>query len=150
VTLSYFIEPNPGDRGWLRKHRYASHALRFAVKREHESIPEFRSRINAAVEAEEAGLAPVPGGTDDWLLGRIRNLGSIHSDHWYGSAATLAQKSAIGIYPIGGWWKENPGHTRYDKRIRYSLIVSIRAASSEVDIYTPVHTQIATPIEVIT
>jgi hypothetical protein len=150
VTLSYYIEPNPGDRGWLRKHRYASHALRFAVKREHESIPEFRSRINAAVEAEEAGLAPVPGGTDDWLLGRIRNLGSIHSDHWYGSAATLAQKSAIGIYPIGGWWKENPGHKRYDKRIRYSLIVSIRAASSEVDIYTPVHTQIATPIEVIT
>ena len=150
VTLSYYIEPNPGDRGWLRKHRYASHGLRFAVKRELESIPEFRSRINAAVETEEAGLTPVAGGTDDWFLGRIRNPGSVHSDHWYGPAATLAQKSAIGIYPIGGWWRENPGHKRYDTRIRYSLIVSIRAVSSEVDIYTPVHTQIEIPTEVIT
>ena len=38
VTLSYYIEPNPGERGWLRRHRYASHALRFAVKRELESL----------------------------------------------------------------------------------------------------------------
>jgi hypothetical protein len=78
VTLSYYIEPNPGERGWLRRHRYASHALRFAVKRELESLIEFRSRINAAVAAEEEGLAPVAGGTDDWFLGRIRNMGSIH------------------------------------------------------------------------
>ena len=150
VTLSYYIEPNPGERGWLRRHRYASHALRFAVKRELESLTEFRSRINAAVEAEEAGLAPVAGGADDWFLGRIRNLGSIHSDHWYGPAAILSQKSAIGIYPIGGWWKENPGHKRYDKRVRYSLIVSIRAMSGEIDIYTPVRTQIAIPVAIVT
>jgi hypothetical protein len=31
VTLSYFIEPNPARRGWRRRHRYASHGLRFAV-----------------------------------------------------------------------------------------------------------------------
>jgi hypothetical protein len=24
ITLSYFVEPNPGDRGWTRRHRYAS------------------------------------------------------------------------------------------------------------------------------
>ena len=150
VTLSYYIEPNPGERGWLRRHRYASHALRFAVKRELESIQEFRSRINAAVDAEEAGMTPVAGGADHWLLGRIRNYGSIHSDHWYGSAADLAQKSAIGVYPIGGWWKENPGHERYNNRVRYSLVVSIRAASSEIDIYTPVWTQITLPVPVVT
>jgi len=148
VTLSYYIEPNPGERGWLRRHRYASHALRFAVKRELENVNEFRSRINAAVEAEEAGLVPVAGGTDDWFLGRIRNTGSIHSDHWYGPAAVLAQKSAIGVYPIGGWWKENPGHGRYDKRVRYSLVVSIRATSGEIDIYTPVRSQIAVPVTI--
>ena len=150
VTLSYYIEPNPGERGWLRRHRYASHALRFAVKREIESLAEFRSRINAAVEAEENALAPVAGGTDDWYLGRIRNMGSIHSDHWYGPAATLAQKSAIGVYPIGGWWKENSGHKRYDKRVRYSLIVSIRAVNGEIDIYTPVRNQIAVPVTIAT
>lgn len=150
VTLSYYIEPNPGERGWLRRHTYASHALRFAVKRELESLTEFRSRINAAVEAEEAGLAPVAGGTHDWFLGRVQNRGSIHSDHWYGPAATLAQKSAIGVYPLGGWWKENPGHKRYDERIRYSLIVSIRAANGEIDIYTPVRNQIAIPVTIAT
>jgi hypothetical protein len=150
VTLSYYIEPNPGERGWLRRHRYASHALRFVVKRELESIQEFRSRINAAVDAEEAGMTPVAGGADHWLLGRIRNYGSIHSDHWYGSAADLAQKSAIGVYPIGGWWKENPGHERYNNRVRYSLVVSIRAASGEIDIYTPVWTQITLPVPVVT
>jgi hypothetical protein len=62
VTLSYHVELNPGERGWLRKHRCASHAPRFAVKRELESVDEFRGRINAAAEAEEAGLAPVAGG----------------------------------------------------------------------------------------
>ena len=29
VTLSYFIEPSPGRRGWKDKHRYQSHGLRF-------------------------------------------------------------------------------------------------------------------------
>jgi hypothetical protein len=150
VTLSYYVEPNPGERGWLRKHRYASHALRFAVKRELESVDEFRGRINAAAEAEEAGLAPVAGGADHWYLGRIRNAGSIHSDHWYGNAADLAKKSAIGVYPIGGWWKENPGHARYDQHVRYCLVVSIRAANGEIDIYTPVHTLITLPVGVST
>jgi hypothetical protein len=77
-------------------------------------------------------------------------MGSIHSDHWYGPAATLAQKSAIGVYPIGGWWKENSGHKRYDKRVRYSLIVSIRAVNGEIDIYTPVRNQIAVPVTIAT
>ena len=33
VTLSYFIESNPARRGWGRKYSYASHGLRFDVKR---------------------------------------------------------------------------------------------------------------------
>lgn len=31
ITLSYFVEPNPGERGWQRRHRYQSHSLRFAL-----------------------------------------------------------------------------------------------------------------------
>lgn len=150
VTLSYYVEPISGERGWLRKHRYASHALRFAVKRELEGVDEFRRRVNAAAEAEEAGLPPIPGGLDHWYLGRIRNTGSIHSDRWYGNAADLAKKSAIGVYPIGGWWKENPGHARYDQPVRYCLVVSIRAPNGEVDIYTPVHTAIEMAIDATT
>jgi hypothetical protein len=148
VTLSYFVEPNPGERGWLRRHRYSSHGLRFAVKRSLESVDAFRQRINAAVAAEEEGIEAIDAGPDTWLLGRIRDAGSIHSDYWRGTAAELARRSAIGIYPIGGWWKENPGHGRYDRAVRYSLIVSIRAVNGGVDIYTPVQVQIATPIQI--
>jgi len=148
VTLSYFVEPNPGERGWLRRHRYPSHGLRFAVKRSLESVDAFRQRINAAVAAEEAGIGAIHAGPDNWLLGRIRDAGSVHSDYWLGTAIDLAQRSAISVYPVGGWWKENPAHERYNRLVRYSLIVSIRAVNGDVDIYTPVQTQIATPVQI--
>ncbi len=150
VTLSYYVEPNPGERGWLRRHRYPSHALRFAVKRALESVNDFRRRINAAAVAEEEGLPAFPAGGDDWYLGRLRNVGSVHSDYWRGTAAELARRSAIGVFPIGGWWKENSAHHRYEQTVRYALIVSIRAVNSAIDIYTPVHAQISTPVQVTT
>jgi hypothetical protein len=150
VTLSYYVEPNPGERGWLRRHRYPSHGLRFAVKRSLESVDAFRQRINAAAAAEEEGVEPMDAGPDNWTLGRIRDTGSIHSDFWRGTAVELAQRSAIGVYPIGGWWKENPAHHRYERTVRYSLVVSIRAVNGDVDIYTPVQVQIATPIQIAT
>ncbi|HVB58434.1 MAG TPA: S8 family peptidase [Candidatus Acidoferrales bacterium] len=143
ITLSYFVEPNPGDRGWSRRHRYASHGLRFAVKRSLETLQAFQARINGAIEMEEQDL-PADTGGDDWLLGSIRNLGSIHSDHWRGTAAELARRDAIAIYPVGGWWKEKPSLARYDKSVRYALIVSIRATAGTIDIYTPI--QAAVPI----
>lgn len=33
VTLSYFVKPSPGERGWDKKYGYGSHGLRFAVMR---------------------------------------------------------------------------------------------------------------------
>jgi Subtilase family len=47
VTLSYFVEPSPGERGWDRKYGYASHGLRFAVQRPTETVAQFSTRINA-------------------------------------------------------------------------------------------------------
>jgi hypothetical protein len=143
VTLSYFVEPNPGDRGWNRRHRYASHGLRFAVKRSLEALPSFQARINGAIEMEEQGL-PADVGGDDWMLGSIRNLGSIHSDRWRGTGAELARRDAIAIYPVGGWWKEKPNLVRYDRQVRYALIVTIRATAGVIDIYTPI--QAAIPV----
>ncbi len=142
ITLSYYIEPNPGERGWTRRHRYASHGLRFAVKRSLEAVDDFRARINGAIEREEQGL-PADVGGDNWLLGRIRDLGSIHSDYWRGTGAELARRDAIAIYPVGGWWKEKPNLARYDRTARYALIVSVRASAGDIDIYTPI--QIAIP-----
>jgi hypothetical protein len=145
ITLSYFIEPNPGERGWIRRHRYASHALRFAVKRSLESLPDFRQRINAAAEVEEASM-PGGAGNDDWLLGPIRDRGSIHSDIWRGSAAALAERDAVGVFPVGGWWKEKPGMDRWGRPARYALILSIRAPEAEVDLYTAIATKLGVAI----
>jgi hypothetical protein len=38
---------------------------------------------------------------------RGRNVGSVHSDIWSGSAAGLAGRDKICIYPMAGWWKHN-------------------------------------------
>ena len=108
ITLSYFIEPNPGERGWTRRHRYASHGLRFALKRAHETHDQFRQRINRAVEAEEAGQSFNAGG-DDWVLGpTVRDRGSMHSDIWRGSAADLADRDAVGISRLAGGGRKPP------------------------------------------
>jgi hypothetical protein len=146
VTLSYFIEPNPGERGWTRRHRYASHNLRFAVKRSLEDLPTFRQRINKAAQDEEAGGAAGVAGGDNWVLGPIRDRGSIHSDIWRGSAAALAERDAIGVFPISGWWKEKPVLQRWERATRYALLVSIRAPDAEIDIFNGIATQLAVPI----
>ncbi len=147
ITLSYFVEPNPGERGWQRRHRYQSHSLRFALKRSDEELEDFRVRINRAVTREEDALPVAEGGEDNWDLGSIRNKGSIHSDIWRGSAAELARRDYLAIYPVGGWWKEKPDLQRFDRDVRYSLCLSIRALAAQ-DIYTPIANAIETPVQI--
>jgi hypothetical protein len=148
VTLSYFIEPNPSERGFRSRYCYESHGLRFDVKRAYESEDEFRSRINAAARDEEEGT--LAGGDDPrWLLGKQnRHKGSLHSDIWRGSAADLASRGTLAVYPALGWWKTRPRFERYDKAARYTLIVSIRAPEIDVDLYTAIANQIAVPVAV--
>ncbi|MEB3217002.1 MAG: S8 family peptidase [Nostocales cyanobacterium 94392] len=144
VTLSYFIEPNPGERGWQRKHSYASHGLRFGVKRSLETLDDFRKRINKEAREVEENSTSTTSNDNGWFLGaKIWNRGSIHSDIWRGTGAELAQKDAIGIHPVNGWWKYNPNLEGWNKTARYALIVSIRVPNQvDVDIYTPIYNQI--------
>jgi hypothetical protein len=75
VTLSYFVEPSPGERGWDRKYGYPSHGLRFKVKRASETLSEFKLRINAHDREDEYdedhlrdGQMGVRGdGSHEWL-----------------------------------------------------------------------------------
>ena len=127
VTLSYFIEPNPSERGFRSRYRYESHGLRFDVKRPQESMDDFRARINAAARNEEDGTR-MSGDDSNWLIGKQnRHKGSIHSDIWRGSAADLASRGVIAVYPALGWWKTRKRLEGCNKSARYSLIVSIRA-----------------------
>lgn len=148
VTLSYFIEPNPSERGFSARYRYESHGLRYDVKRPAESESDFRARINAAARDEEERTR---GGGDDpgWTVGKQnRHKGSLHSDIWRGSAADLASRGVIGVYPALGWWKTRPRLERYEGTARYALVVSIRTPEVDVELYSAIANQIATPVAV--
>jgi len=141
VTLSYFIEPNPGERGWENKHSYTSYGLRLAVKRSTETLADFRKRINKQEQETEGNVTSSGSEDSGWFLGpkTWNRGGSIHSDIWKGTAAELAQKDSIGIYPVSGWWKYNPRWEGWNKIARYALIVSIRVVDEvEADLYTPI------------
>ncbi|HEU5081313.1 MAG TPA: S8 family peptidase [Opitutaceae bacterium] len=150
VTLSYFIEPNPGTRLTTERYRYGSCHLRFEVQRPLESEQAFRERINRSDridpdDYESSGDAE----TNEWLVGpKARSRGSIHQDTWRGTAAQLGSKSRIAVYPVTGWWRLRPHLRRYENRIRYSLVVSIRAPEQTADLYTPIVQQVATPVPI--
>ncbi|WP_323740930.1 S8 family peptidase [Caenimonas koreensis] len=147
VTLSYFIEPNPGDRGGIDKYAYQSHALRFAVRRPLETEMAFRGRINAQAVAEEHGLPGSSGADAGWAIGeRTRARGSILSDSWTGAAAQLANRGQLAVFPAMGWWRNRPRHGRFDRGARYSLLVSIEAPEVEQDLYAIVAQQIGVPV----
>ena len=150
VTLSYFIEPGPGQIGWRDRYRYASHGLRFDLNSAGESRDELLVRLNKAVR-EEGESPDTTSGSDRWTIGATaRDRGSIHSDIWRGNAATVASSNLIGVYPVIGWWREREHLGRWNRRTRYSLVVSLHTPEQDVDIYTPVATQvgIVTPIEI--
>jgi len=147
VTLSYFVEPSPGRRGWDKKYRYQSHGLRFDVKRPLETVREFQKRISRAAQEEDENIT---SGSDarNWELGpNLQKKGSIHSDTWIGTAAELAECGILAVFPVTGWWKERNHLNGWKKQARYSLIVSIETDDVTTDLYTPIEQQIRVAVE---
>jgi hypothetical protein len=147
VTLSYFVEPSPGEVGWKDRYRYASHGLRFELNGPSEPEAEFVARINrkAREDDEHPGTE---GAGDHWTIGEARNVGSIHSDIWSGTAAELALSNLIAVHPSVGWWRERHYLNRHDRRSRYALVVSFALPGQEIDIYTPVAVRLGVPTNV--
>ncbi|HEY9422612.1 MAG TPA: S8 family peptidase, partial [Thermoanaerobaculia bacterium] len=137
VTLSYFIEPKPGQRrgpGAVgRRYRYASHGLRFAIKTASESEQEFLRKINKAERVEDEEI-DAHRDTEEWLIGQARDRGAIHSDVWTGTATDLAAKELIAVFPVLGWWRDPRQRDRVERSVRYSLVVSIESDAAEVEI----------------
>jgi hypothetical protein len=148
VTLSYFIEPNPGTRGFEsgKKYRYASHLLGFKPKHAQQSLQEFRSRLHA--DEEKSGEDP---NTDPgWAVGgnTRKKAGSLVQDVWKGSAADLALMDSIAVYPRAkGWWAlrkfdENRVEHNCDQRsVPYSVVISI-----ETEANLPIYQEVSTAI----
>ncbi|MDZ5455316.1 hypothetical protein [Azohydromonas lata] len=83
----------------------------------------------------------------DWLLGdQRRHRGSLHQDVWEGSAADLASRGFIAVYPSAGWWRTRPALHRYELPARYSLVVSISTDQTEIDLYTVIAQKVATTV----
>jgi len=148
VTLSYFIEPGPGEIGWKDRYRYSSHALRFDVNSSNENRQDFLARLNNTARDEEYDRNIAPDSRSDrWLIGKNnRKFGSIHSDSWQGTAAEIATCNLVGVYPVIGWWRERHHIQRWNKRARYSLIVSLHTPEETIDLYTPIAVQLKIPI----
>lgn len=71
-----------------------------------------------------------------------------HADRWTGTAAQLAERGFLAVYPVGGWWKERPHLDRWDTVVRYALIVAIETPVTDIDIYTPVATLVQAAVAV--
>lgn len=149
MTLSYFIEPNPSRRGWRQRFRYASHGLRFDVRRPTETTEDFRKRINKLARDDDERHDSAESDAPEWFFGPDNRIsGSIHADFWNGTAADLAERNHMVIYPVSGWWKDRKDRDHSERGARYSLIVSIEAPEQDVDLWTPVASEVGIPIEI--
>ncbi|MCA0383642.1 MAG: S8 family peptidase [Bacteroidetes bacterium] len=153
ITLSYFIEPNPGNRQYARSFSYHSHSLDFKLIKPGESLDHFQRRVSAASVLEEEDeleeIMPANKKGEDWFIKeRVRNKGSIKKDMLTVSGAELADRHYLAIFPKAGWYRTRKRLNRYNTSVRYSLIISIETPVKEVDIYTPVEMLIAVPIPI--
>jgi hypothetical protein len=140
ATLCYFIEPNPGNKQYSKSYYYQSHGLRFKMIDSGESVEHFRERVNREARLEDQG-GMYSG--ESWIIGnKVRDKGSIHKDIWKGTAADLATRNIIAVFPVNGWWRTRKKLLRYNNDVRYSLILSIESPDNTVDLYTPILNQI--------
>ena len=116
VTLSYFIEPNPSQRGNSR-YRYQSHGLRFDVKRPTETSNAFRAPYQCSRRKRRAK----------------------HRD-FRPPLAPRRQQSASGIIALGYLARHRPRNSRAAQRWPSSddWLVAGRATGLVAPIATPV------------
>lgn len=172
ITLSYFIEPSPGQLMPITPARYRSHGLRFDLQRRLEKSSVFLARINGLAAASESDddtseetLDEEVEGIDieieteadqGWMFGansRAQKVaGSLHCDVWRGSGADLATRRTVAIYPVSGWWKYRLPQKRYNDKTRYALVMTLRSIEQDVDLYTDIESLVsaklrASPLE---
>ncbi|HKK30973.1 MAG TPA: S8 family peptidase [Alphaproteobacteria bacterium] len=144
ITLSYFVEPNPGSSASFDPFRYQSLGLRFDLKRRNETPSNFAKRINKKVREVEADKPTATVDTDRWRFGaNAMSAGSLHCDEWTGPAVNLLSRNLICIRPVGGWWNNRANAEIRSQEARYALVLSLRAADSEINL----HTQISALVE---
>ena len=149
VTLSYFIDPNPGLAANVDPQRYQSHGFRFDHQRKSESARGFKLRVNPAERPDASSRPNIESADPRWLLGEDSvSCGSVHCDTWRGPAIELLNRELICVKPVNGWWRNRASRDVCNRSSRYALIVSVKAVNTDIDIYTPVITSIGLPVPV--
>ena len=149
ITLSYFVEPNPGSSAAFDPYRYQSFGLRFDLKRRSETTANFAKRLNKQAWEQPKDRPSTDPDGDRWLFGtQSMSAGSLHSDEWTGPAVNLLSRNIICIKPVGGWWRDRAKADVRGRKARYSLVFSLRSQDSEIDLYTPISTMIEAEVGV--
>lgn len=141
-TLSYFVEPDPLADKRARRDRYASHRLRFRFNQPGDTAKSAQSRLNQLVDADDDEVG-IPSSEDGlWAVQWQRtDIGTIHQNIWTGPAHELAARGGVCVYPVKGWWADRSS-PEYQRAIPFSLIVSVRTESTEVDLYAEAVTKV--------
>lgn len=148
VTLSYFIEPNPGNRLYANSFSYQSHGLGFRVIGKDEKPEVFLKRISIDTrEKDEDGKLEKEFPAEPWFIGpRTREKGSVQKDFITMSGADMSTRNIIAVFPKAGWYKTRAKEAKYGLPLRYSLIISIETPNVEIDLYNSVYNLIPNPI----
>lgn len=149
ITLSYFIEPNPGRSAAIDPSAYQSHGLRFDLRRRLEPINSFVRRVNPL--ERENPRERVERGPDDegWLLGsQSVSAGSLHCDVWSGPAAHLAARDVICVKPVMGWWRSRGSREDCIRSSRYALVATLSAPDVEIDLHTQISNIVDNAVDV--
>ncbi|MFC0776851.1 S8 family peptidase [Flavobacterium sp. HJSW_4] len=141
ITLSYYIEPNPGSRKFASHYQYASHQLDFEIIKRLETLEEFKARISKPEDEDSESAVNRRG--EKWTLGSSSIKGSIRKDLLTFTGREMAERNVIAVFPKNGWYKNLKRQNKFNQKVRYSLIISIETDAEEVDLYTPVLTQIS-------
>jgi hypothetical protein len=147
ITLSYFIDPNPGLSANVDPQRYQSHGLRFDLQRKNETERQFKERVNAS---ERLGARRPSEPVDPrWMLGDDSiSAGSLHCDVWEGPAIELLGRDNLCIKPVNGWWRNRASREVCNRKTRYALVVTVKTQNLDIDIYTPISAAVLVPVSI--
>lgn len=141
VTLSYYIEPNPGSRRLATHYSYHSHQLDFELIKRYETPVEFKKRISKP-EDETDDNKPKRDGVK-WEIGtKAGSKGSIRKDFITETGLEMSERDVLAVFPKNGWYKNLKRQNKFNEKVRYSLIVSLETEELDIDLYTPVLNQI--------
>lgn len=149
ITLSYFVDPNPGALASLDPYRYQSFGLRFDLKRRLESRENFKRRVNLNERDDPKNRHHSEPDTDKWRFPIDGNpSGSLLCNEWSGPAAYLAARNMLCVKPIGGWWKNRADIQTRQQKSRYSLVVSIKSENEHVDLHTAITSIVSGQVDI--